>query len=144
VNPSHLKGLPPHRSGAYLAIVHGMDNRTAPGWRSFVRVIRAFVEGSLVAFGFAFAILAVGTPIVLIIRGLHEGLSWLARLVGDPTPLVEALVSISSVAGGVILTAVFIRLLVRFFQWRRRFRIDVMTGSAANARRDQREVAQAA
>jgi len=75
---------------------------------------------------------------------LHEGLSWLARSVGDPTPLVEALVSISSVAGGVILTAVFIRLLVRFFQWRRRFRIDVMTGSAANARRDQREVAQAA
>jgi hypothetical protein len=121
-----------------------MDNRTATGWRSFFRVIRAFAEGSFVAFGFAFAILAVGTPIVLIIRGLHEGLSWLARLVGDSSALLEALVSISSIAGGVILTAVFIRLLVRFFHWRRRFRIDAMTGNAANARVDQREIAQAA
>ena len=96
------------------------------------------------AFGFAVAILAVGTPIVLIIRGLHEGLSWLARSVGDPSALVEALVSISSIAGGVIVTAVLIRLLVRLFRWRRGFRIDVMTGNATNARVDQREIAQAA
>ena len=82
LNPSDLTSLPPQRSGAYLAMVHGMDNRTASSWRSFFRVVRAFAEGAVVAFGFAFAILAVGTPIVLIIRGLHEGLSWLGRLVG--------------------------------------------------------------
>jgi len=97
-----------------------------------------------VAFGFALAILAVGTPIVLSIRGLYEGLSWLTRLVGGSSAFVDALASVSSVAGGVILTAVFIKLLVRFFHWRRRFRTDVMTGHAATARVDQREIAQAA
>jgi len=99
-----------------------MDNKTAGTWRSLFRVIRAFAEGSVVAFGFAFAILAVGTPIVLIIRGLHEGLSWLARLVGDPSLLVEALLSISSIAGGVTLTALIIRLLVIWISARSRSR----------------------
>jgi hypothetical protein len=111
---------------------------------SFVRVIRAFAEASLVALGFAFAILVIGTPIALIVRGLHEGLSWLARLVGDPSSMIDALVSVSAVAGGVFLTAVFIRLLVGFFHWRRRFRGGVITGHTANARLDQRGVAQVA
>jgi hypothetical protein len=127
-----------------VAIVLGMCNRIASGMTSFVRVIRAFAEASLVALGFAFAILVIGTPIALIVRGLHEGLSWLARLVGDPSSMIDALVSVSAVAGGVFLTAVFIRLLVGFFHWRRRFRGGVITGHTANARLDQRGVAQVA
>lgn len=95
------------------------------------------------AFGFALAILAVGMPIVLSIRGLYEGLSWLARFVGGSSVFVDALVSVSSVAGGVILTVVFIKLLVRFFHWRHRFRTVVMTGHAVTARVGQREIAQA-
>jgi hypothetical protein len=121
-----------------------MDKGTARGLASFVRVIRAFAEGSVVVFGFAFAILAIGTPIVLIIRGLHEGLLWLARLVGGSSAFVEALVSASSVAGGVVLTAVFVKLLVRCFHWCSRRRTALMTGHAATARLPQREIAQAA
>jgi hypothetical protein len=121
-----------------------MDNRTARGLTSPFRVIRAFAEASLVALGFAVAILAVGTPIALIVRGLNEALSWLARLAGDPSAIGEALVSVSSVAGGVIVTAVLIRLLAGFFQWRSRFRAGMTTGDAANAHVDRREVAQAA
>jgi hypothetical protein len=121
-----------------------MDNRTATRLTSLFRVIRAFAEASVVAFGFAFAILALGTPIVLIIRSLHEGLSWLARLVGDHSRVAEALASVSSLAGALILVAVFIRLLVRFLHWRRRLCTDVMTEHAAHARVDQREIAQVA
>lgn len=121
-----------------------MDNTDARGLTALFRVIRGFAEGSVVAFGFAFAILAVGTPIVLSIRGLYEGLSWLTRLVGGSSAFGDALVSVSGVAGVVILTAVFIKLLVRFLHWRRRFRTDVMTGHAATARVDQREIAQVA
>lgn len=144
LNPSILESSRRQRSGASLAIVLGMDNTDARGLTALFRVIRGFAEGSVVAFGFAFAILAVGTPIVLSIRGLYEGLSWLTRLVGGSSAFGDALVSVSGVAGVVILTAVFIKLLVRFLHWRRRFRTDVMTGHAATARVDQREIAQVA
>lgn len=70
----------------------------------------------------------------------NEGLWWLARLVAGPSAFVEALVSVASVAGGVILTALLIRLLVRFFHWRRRSRADVMT---AQARVVGRQIAEA-
>ena len=99
-----------------------MNNRTATGVTSFVRVVRAVAEASLVVLGLAIAILVVGTPLALIVRGAHEGLSWLGGLTGDSSAMVEALVSVSSLAGGVILTALFIRLLVEFLHWRRRFR----------------------
>ncbi len=46
----------------------------------FLRTIRGFAEASLVALGFALAILLIGAPIALIVRGLHEGFSWLAAL----------------------------------------------------------------
>jgi len=146
-NPSEsfaLESSPRQRGGASLAIILRMDNTNTRSLTAFLRVIRAFAEGSVVAFGFALAILAVGMPIVLSIRGLYEGLSWLTRLVGGSSAFVDAIVSVSSVAGGVILTVVFIKLLVRFFHWRRRFRTVVMTGHAATARVDQRDIAQAA
>jgi hypothetical protein len=120
-----------------------MDKRSASAVTAFLRVTRAFAEASLVALGFAFAILASGAPIALIVRGLREGLSWLAPSAGDPSALVEALVSVSSVAGGIVLTAVFFRLLVGFFHWRRRLRAGVIAPTA-NARLGQREIAQAA
>jgi hypothetical protein len=72
------------RDGSPFAIVPGMDNKLAArqrgGLTSFARVIRGFAEASLVALGFALAILLIGTPVALIVRGLQEGLSWLARL----------------------------------------------------------------
>ena len=71
-------------SGAVLAIVIGMDNRTATSrvgaLKSFVRVVRGFAEGSLIVLGFALAILLIGTPLALVARGVHEGLSWLVAL----------------------------------------------------------------
>ena len=46
---------------------------------SFVRVVRGFAEASVAVLAFAIAILLLGIPIALIVRGLHEGLSWLVR-----------------------------------------------------------------
>jgi len=100
----------------------GMDNRTAApevDGLSFMRVIRGFAEGALVALGFALAILSIGTPLALVARGVHEGLSWIVRFGGETSALMEAFVSVSSVLGSVILVAVFIRLLVGAFNWRR-------------------------
>jgi hypothetical protein len=106
------------------------------GLKSFVRVIRGFAEGSLAAVGFALAILLLGTPLALFVRGLHEGLSWVAGLRGDTSPLVEAVVSVSSIAGGLVLAVVFARLLVGFFEWRRTFRARVSSGSTPTTRLD--------
>ena len=103
-----------------------MDNRTATSrvgaLRSFIRVVREFAEGSLVVLGFALAILLIGTPLALLARGVHEGLSWLVAFRGETSALMDALVSVSGLLGTVILVAVFVRLLVGFFDWRRRFR----------------------
>ena len=107
-------------------MVVGMDNKTATprmgSLTSFFRVVRGFAEGSLVALGFALAILLIGTPLALLARGVHEGLSWLVGLPGETSALMEAFVSVSSVLGTVILVVVFVRLLVGFFNWRRTFR----------------------
>jgi len=73
-----------------------------------------------VVLGFAFVIVVIGTPIALIVGGLHEGLSWLARVSGDPSAMMTALVPIASVAAGVIVVAALIRAVAAFFLWRRR------------------------
>ena len=103
-----------------------MDNRTATSrfgvLRSFIRVVRGFAEGSLVVLGFALAILLIGAPLAVLARAVHEGLSWLFALAVETSAPIEALVSASSVLGTVILVAVFVRLLVGFFHWRRKFR----------------------
>jgi hypothetical protein len=87
-----------------------MKNRpTTPdrGWIvSFVRVIRAFAEGSLAVLAAAIALLLIGIPIALIVRGLHEGLSWTVRLAGEMSAGVEALVSVVSVVGGLVIALV--------------------------------------
>lgn len=107
-------------------MVVGMENRITTAERgrlkSFVRVIRGFAEGSLVALGFALAILLIGTPLALLARGVYEGLSWLVGLRGETSALMEAFVSVSSAVGSVILVAVIVRLLVGFFNWRHRCR----------------------
>ena len=82
--------------------------------------MRGLAEASLVALAFACAILLIGMPLALIVRGLHEGLSWLVGLEGDMPALAQALVSVSSVAGGIVIAAALAKLLVRFFHWRRR------------------------
>jgi hypothetical protein len=125
-----------------------MNNRTATPRRgafaSFVRVIRGFAEASLVVLGFAFAILLIGLPIALIVRALHEGVSWLAEFRGDVSAVVEALVSISTVAGGLILGAVFVRLLVGFFNWRRTARARGFSGVTPDTQMDGQGIARAA
>jgi len=124
------------------------NNRTATfrigALRSFVRVVRGFAEGSLVVLGFALAILLIGTPLALLARGVHEGLSWLVALRDETSVLMEALVSASSFLGTVILVAVLVRLLVGFFDWRRRFRARVSSGGTANTRLNRHEIAEAA
>ena len=129
-------------------MVDGMDNRTSTsrvaGLTSFIRVIRGFAEGSLVVLGFALAILLIGTPLALLARGVHEGLSWLVALRGETSALTEAFVSVSSVVGTVILVAVLVRLLIGFFNWRRRSRARGITGHFAKTRLNPHEIAGAA
>lgn len=116
----------------------GMNNRTSThrlaALKSFVGVIRGFAEGSVVALGFALAILAIGTPIVLLVRGLHDGVSWLVRLPAETSALVDAIIPVSSVVGSLVVATVFVRLLVGFFNWRRRLRGRVVGGRAADMR----------
>ena len=89
---------------------------------SFWEGVRAFAGVSLLALAFGFAILLIGVPLALSVRGVHESLSWLARLGGEMSPVVQTLVSVASVGGGIIVTAVFTRGLVGFFRWRRALR----------------------
>ena len=98
-----------------------MDDRPARqrSITSFARVVRAFAEGALVAIGFALVMLLIGAPVALGIRYLHAGLSWLAASGGRVSAPVEALVSVASVAGGVIVAFVFVKLLVGVLAWRR-------------------------
>ena len=109
-----------------------------------MRVIRGFAEGSLVALGLALAILLIGTPLALLARGVHEGLSWLVGLRGETSALIEAFVSMAGVLGTVILVAVFVRLLVGFFDWRRRFRTRGSIGRTASTRLNPHEIEGAA
>ena len=43
-----------------------------------LRLVRAFAEALVVVIAFAIAILAVGTPIALAVRALHDIVLWLA------------------------------------------------------------------
>ena len=94
--------------------------------------------------GFALAILLIGTPLALLARGVHEGLSWLVALRGETSALTDVFVSVSSGVGTVILVAVLVRLLVGFFNWRRRFRARGSSGRAAKTRLNPHEIAEAA
>jgi hypothetical protein len=109
-------------NGSHLAVVLSMRNKAAvdpdTGFNSFMRSSRAFAGASLVALAFGFAVFLIGLPLALGVRVVHEGLSWLARLGGETGPVAEALVSIASVVGGIMLTVVFARALIAFFRWR--------------------------
>lgn len=111
---------------------------------SFHRVMRGFAEASLVVVAVAFAIVLIGIPIALIVRGLHEGLSWLVRLGGGMSAPVQALVSVSSVAGGLVIAAVLGRLLVRFFHWRHTFRARVISGEAPHTQPGRQQIGRVA
>ena len=82
-------------------MVVGMDDRTATpkaDGLSFMRVIRG-AEGSLVALGFALAILLIGTPLALWARVVYEGLSWLVWLRRENIGSCGSSRSVSSVLG---------------------------------------------
>jgi hypothetical protein len=95
-------------------------SRDPKGMESFGAGLRTIAEASLVAaLGLPVAVLLIGTPIVLLVRTLHEGLSWLTRA-GDMTgPFIEAIVAVASSVGGVLLFALSARFFVRLF-WQRR------------------------
>jgi len=115
---------------------HRHDLRERGSINAFMRGVRAFAEASLVALAFGIGILLIGTPIALIFRVVHEGLSWLARLGGDPSGFGEALVSVVSIAGSLAMTAVVVRLLVGLFRWRSHSTDQsVIEGDRLNARR---------
>ena len=44
-----------------------------------LRIIREIAEASVVAVAFALAILVIGAPIALLVRALHDSLSWLVQ-----------------------------------------------------------------
>jgi hypothetical protein len=71
---------------------------------------------------FAFAILIIGTPIALLVRGLHDGLSWFVGLGGEMAARERTLVSVVSTVAGIALTALFARVIVVCFHWRRTVR----------------------
>ena len=116
------------------------DDRTMP----FGRVIRGIAEGALAAVAFAFAILLIGIPIALIVRGLHAGLSWFVRLAGEVPALVEALVSVSSTVAGLVTALVVAALLVRFFHWRDTFRARVISGETPHTDVGRQQIGRAA
>jgi hypothetical protein len=97
-----------------------LANRDPKGMASFGPGLRTIAEASFVAaLGLPVAVLLIGTPIALLVRTLHEGLSWLTRS-GDMTgPFIEALVAVASSVGGVLLFALSARFFVRLF-WQRR------------------------
>jgi hypothetical protein len=135
--------------GAILAIVCCMDNKGSGTDRngrvpSWTRVVRGFAEGSLVAWGFAGAIVLLGTTLALLVRGLHAGLSWFVRLGGDTSALMDGLVSVSSVVGGLVLVVVFARLLFSLSDWRRRFRARVSNRHVRSIPVNRRRIAGAA
>ena len=122
----HLSVLSAVTNGSNVAIAFSMRNKAAihrqTGITSFWQGVRAFAEASLIALAFGFAILLIGVPLALSVRVVYERLSWLARLGGEMGPVVQTLVSVASVVGGIIATAVFTSGLVGFFRWRRALR----------------------
>lgn len=86
---------------------------------SFARVVRAFAEAALVVVGFSSAILLIGAPVAASVQSLHAVLSWLVASDGEVSSLMEVLVSVSSVAGGVVMGVLFVKLLIGVLNWRR-------------------------
>ena len=108
------------------------------------RVVRGIAEGSLAAVAFAFAILLIGIPLALIVRGLHAGLSWLVRPAGEVPALVEALVSVSSAAGGLVIGLAVAVLIVRLCHWRHTSRALMTTGETSHSKIGRQGIGRAA
>jgi hypothetical protein len=111
---------------------------------SFVRVIRGFAEASLAVLAFAFAILLIGIPVALIVRGVHEGVGWLARIGGEMSALVEALVSVFGLAGGLVTALLVAVLVVRFSHWLGTLRVRAISGEALYTEGRRPEIRKAA
>jgi hypothetical protein len=109
---------------------NSLEHRDRTAAVPVLRIIRGFAEASLVAVAFALAILVIGTPIALLVRGLHDSLSWFVGLGGEMAATERMLVSVVSTVGGIAVTAVFARAIVVFFHWRRTVRDRVTSAYA--------------
>ena len=86
---------------------------------SFAHGVRAVAGASLLAaVGFPALVLAIATPVVLLVAAFEGGLTWLTRSAGLTSPLVDGVVGVASLAGGVFLSIWVARRLVNL--WRRR------------------------
>jgi hypothetical protein len=65
---------------------------------------------------------------------VHDVLSWLAQSRGETSALIDAFVSVATVVVSVIVVAAGVRLLVGFFNWRRRLRTRGSSRNGAAAR----------
>jgi hypothetical protein len=114
------------KNGLHVAITFSMRNITVvhrhAGITSFSQGVRALAEVSLVALAFGLAIFLIGLPVALSVRVMYESVSWLAGMGGEMGPIAEAVVSVASVVGGIILIGGFTTGLVGFFRWRRTLR----------------------
>jgi hypothetical protein len=75
-----------------MGMNNNLEHRDRTGAARVLRIIRGFAEASLVAVTFTLAILVIGTPIALLVRALHDGLSWLVGLGGDMAAMERVLV----------------------------------------------------
>src|SRR5438128_2076198 len=113
-----------------MGMKNHLEHRDRTGVARVLRIIRGFAEASLAALAFALAILVIGTPIALLVRALHDSLSWLVGLRGDMAAMERMLVSVASTVGAIALTAVCTRAIVVFFHWRRTVRERVTSAYA--------------
>ena len=96
--------------------------RATMAFTSFARGTRTIGAASVLgAVGLPVVALFIGTPIALLVRTLHEALSWLTRFGGITGPLIEAFIALASSVGGVVLFALCARHFLRCY-WRRRNR----------------------
>lgn len=68
-------------------------------------IIRQVGGASLLSFGFGLAVLLVGVPLAASLWLAHAGIAWAVRAGGHAGAAADALVSIVSVAAGLLLTA---------------------------------------
>jgi len=83
---------------------------------SFTRGARAIgVASLLAAVALPAVVLLLGAPLALLVRTLHEGLSWLTRAGGMTSPFIEASIAFASAVSGLALFALSARVLLRFY-----------------------------
>ena len=99
---------------------HGGRDGQAGSAARVLRILRAFAEGSIVALGSVFAILAIGIPVALAARALHALGGWLGG--GVFAHISRVAVPAAWGVGMTALVALVACSLMLFFSWRQRLR----------------------